>query len=140
MSSYEEAVGPLPLTSHPGKIQATPQPEVEKIQSSLTSVFAERSSVKKEVMDLEGHEKDLAFKIYRKQKAISRIKAINTQPDQAVSRLQRSIENTTKRRNVILSQKQAKMDKLSQNEQLLHNVEQEIQNQSNQVKSDATDS
>ena len=46
----------------------------------LLSVFEERISIRKELMEMEGSYRDIAFKIHLKQISIDRIKILITDP------------------------------------------------------------
>ena len=51
-----------------------------RIGGLLLSVFEERISIRKELMEMEGSYRDIAFKIHLKQISIDRIKILITDP------------------------------------------------------------
>ena len=49
-----------------------------RLQGSLHSIFGDRISIRKEMLELEGSERDLEFEIFRKQLAMGRIDLVIT--------------------------------------------------------------
>lgn len=52
----------------------------DRLQGLLFSVFQDRMNVRKEILELEGSERDMQFKVHLKEKALTRMSLVFSDP------------------------------------------------------------
>ena len=78
IKQYEEGAV-LNVSRNPG-LPPSKQIELERFQGEVYRLFADKSSLHKDLMELEGTERDLKFRVHTRQRSLARMVVMFTDP------------------------------------------------------------